>query len=393
MTTILAKENKIYIISFAEKYNIMSYCFYYLTHNIIMKKYIKNKRFFKYIILLFTFFSFFYNFSNYNLFAQDYYYTSNVEHLFTHCLIAYPEIAFKHNNQMREHYAIDCITNKEFINILDELYKRNYILVSLNSCFNVENGIAIKTKIKIPVGKKPLVLSFDDVNYDHKKMGMGMVDKIIVDENGNLASLTKIGNYEDIRYDVEFIPILEQFVKNHPDFSLNNAKGVLNLTGYDGILGYRTSHTNQTNREEEILNAKKVVNKLKENGWEFASHSYGHYHMNKISLEKWENEVNLWKEEVESIVGKTKIYVYPYGEWQVFDNGEICEKHRLLQDAGFYLFCGVGMNTYYSYLPNKLHRVLFMDRKCVDGSTLNANRKELFPFFNPKLVIDSIRKF
>lgn len=349
--------------------------------------------FFTIFVLFLLIFNNFYFLLKKDVYAENnYYYTTNVEHLFTHCLIAYPQIAFNKNNPMKKHYEIDCITSKEFLNILNELYKNNYVLVSLNKCFDVDkNGNAFKRKIKIPTGKKALVLSFDDVNYDHKKMGYGMVDKIIVDKEGNLASLTKFGKKEDVRYDVEFIPILENFVKKHPDFSVDGAKGVINLTGYDGILGYRTSHSNLINRESEINKAKLVVNALKKNGWEFASHSYGHYHMNKIDLNKWQNELKLWQEEVESIVGATKIYVYPYGEWQVFENGELSKKHTLLTKYNFALFCGVGMKTFYSYLPNNNYKVLFMDRKCVDGSTLKANRKELLPFFNPKFVLDSVR--
>lgn len=329
-----------------------------------------------------------------SLCEESFYYTDNVEHLFTHCLIAYPNIAFNKNNHMSQHYSTDCITASEFVKILHSLYQNNYVLVNINDCFKLDvNGQAVKNKIKIPIGKKPLVFGFDDVNYDSKKIGLGMVDKIILDQDNNLASSTTISDKTDIRYDNEFIPILEQFVNRHPDFSINNAKGVINLTGYDGILGYRTSHTNKINRQEEIENAKKVVNKLKQNGWQFACHSYGHYHMNKISTEKFRQEITLWQNEVEPIVGKTRIYVYPYGEWQVFENGEICEKHKLLQEAGFNLFCGVGMKSYYSYLPNSNHhKVLFMDRKCVDGSTLKANNQELSRFFNPLLVLDKNRK-
>lgn len=381
----------------------MSYSLKKIEQTKIMKKQpikLKNKsETIIFICFLTIFMLFFLIINNFTLFLkgkvladENYYYTTEVEHLFTHCLIAYPEIAFDKNNPMNKYYDIDCITSKEFINILDSLYKNNYALVSLNKCFGVDDdGNAFKKKIKIPKCKKALVLSFDDVNYDHKKMGYGMVDKIIVDKNGNLASSTKFGKFEDIRYDVEFIPILENFVKKHPDFSVDGAKGVINLTGYDGILGYRTSHTNLKDRQSEIDKAQKVADVLKNNGWEFASHSYGHYHMNKIDLSKWQNELKLWHEEVEPIVGATKIYVYPYGEWQVFENGEICKKHRLLNEYGFALFCGVGMKTFFSYLPNKNHKVLFMDRKCVDGSTLKAFRKELLPFFNPKLVLDSAR--
>ena len=35
--------------------------------------------------------------------------------------------------------------------------------------------------------------------------------------------------------ELDAIPILDNFVKQHPDFSLNGAKGCLCLTGYEGI--------------------------------------------------------------------------------------------------------------------------------------------------------------
>lgn len=323
---------------------------------------------------------------------SDYYYTSNVEHLFTHCLIAYPEIAFAQNNHMGKHYFNDCITHIEFKNILNELYLKDYILVNLNDCFYVDhNGIAHKQKIKVPKGKKPLVLSFDDVNYDSKKIGLGMVDKIVLDDSGNIACITNTNGKNIISYDREFVTILENFINKHPDFSLNGAKGTINLTGYDGILGYRTSHKNKKNRDTEISNATEVVNKLKSLNWTFACHSYGHYHMKKLSNEQFLNELQLWKEEVEPIIGPTSIYVYPYGEWEVFDNNELCAKHKMLNDYGFKLFCGVGMKSYYSYLYGNKHNVLFMDRKCVDGSTITSQNKELLRFFNPKTITDKTR--
>lgn len=323
----------------------------------------------------------------------EYYYTTNVEHLFTHCLISYPEIAFNKNNYMSKYYNADCLTINEFSKILTCLYQNNYVLVSINECFEVKNNTAIKKKIKVPINKKPLIISFDDVNYDSKKIGKGMVDKIILDENGSIATSTKIGNKIDISYNNEFVTILEEFIKKHPDFSLNKARGTINLTGYDGILGYRTSGKNTQNRQDEIDNAKKVVQALKDLGWNFACHSYGHYHMKNISIDKFKTEMTNWKTEVEPIIGKTKIYVYPYGEWEVFNqSGEICEKHKLLAENGFYLFCGVGMKTFYSYLPNKKHKILFMDRKCLDGNTLRANHKELARFFNPLTILDSIRE-
>ena len=322
--------------------------------------------------------------------TPQYEYTTTVEHLFTHCLIAYPDNAFSHNNPMKDDYNKDCITKDEFKKILWSLYKNDYCLVSIYDTFETNDNIAVKKPVKVPIGKKALILSFDDVNYDHKKMGLGMVDKIIVDSNGKLATSTIVDGNEDVSYSNEFVTILEDFVSQHPDFSPFGDKGTINITGYDGVLGYRTQSKNTQNREEEIENAKKVIKKLKQVGWNFASHSYGHYHMNKLTDEQFFEEIKLWKNEVEPLVGKTKVYVYPYGEWQVFDDlGNISKKHQYLIDAGFELFCGVGMQTFFDYLPNRnKNKVLFMDRKVVDGNTLRKKDANLYRFFDPEAVYD-----
>ena len=180
-------------------------------------------------------------------------YTGIVEHWFTHALIAFPEITVETNT---EYYWKDCITPYEFKHFLQALYDYGFILVDPSICIENPSGdgktFAWADKLMLPEGKKPLIMSFDDVVYDSRKMHCGMVDKIIVDENGELASYTKHLNGEEvISYDNEFIPIIEQFCKEHPDFSHNGAKGVIALTGFAGVLGYRTNRQSE-NRESEI---------------------------------------------------------------------------------------------------------------------------------------------
>ena len=326
--------------------------------------------------------------------AQDHYFTDDIHHLFTHCLLAYPEIAFDNNNSMKKYLTKDCLTVSEFSNILKSLYNNDFVLIDINSVFKVDkNGNAIKQKVQVPVGKKPLILSFDDVVYDQKKLSKGMVDKIII-QNNKLCTQTVINNQTHISLTNEFIPVLENFVSNFPDFSVNGAKGTICLTGYDGILGYRTCNKNKNNRQEEIENVKPVIKKLKENGWSFACHSYGHYHMKKISEEDFLQDINLWKNEVEPLIGKTQIYVYPYGEWEITKDNNISPKHQILKQAGFKLFCGVGMKQFYSYLPFEntiTEKVLFMDRTCLDGYTLTNQKNKLAPYFDTEQVIDDIR--
>ncbi|MFQ9739281.1 MAG: hypothetical protein ACLR06_17395 [Christensenellaceae bacterium] len=54
----------------------------------------------------------------------------------------------------------------------------------------------------------------------------------------------------------EFVPIVEEFVAKHPDFSYRGARGTIFLTGFDGILGYRTQR-DSPNRKRETEKAKK----------------------------------------------------------------------------------------------------------------------------------------
>ena len=39
----------------------------------------------------------------------------------------------------------------------------------------------------------------------------------------------------------DLVPLLDEFIEEHPDFSYRGAKAVLAFTGYNGILGYRTA--------------------------------------------------------------------------------------------------------------------------------------------------------
>ena len=119
--------------------------------------------------------------------------------------------------------------------------------------------------------------------------------------------LKDMGEDEDLSYeyveddgsvsvgDYDMVPLIDRFVEKHPDFSYRGAKGILALTGYNGILGYRTDESYETrpadldenkvqwldahpdfSLEKERAAAKKVADAMKAEGWEFASHTWGH---------------------------------------------------------------------------------------------------------------------
>lgn len=294
-----------------------------------------------------------------------------IEHLFTHCLIAHPEVAFARHNEYGRHLDKDCLTPYEFRRILNFLYEGGYALVDIRKTFRETGETAERCSFEFPADKKPLILSFDDVVYASKNQGKGMADKLIVND-GSISAYTQ-SNTPQI-HKQEFVPILEDFISEHPDFSYQNARGTIFLTGFDGILGYRTQRSSP-NRSEETQKAKKVVAALKKKGWNFGCHSYAHGHMKKYTEEQMTSDLNKWKTEVEPLVGATKLYAYPYGEWILGANCSDARQQALIQ-AGFRLFCGVGENPYYTKMPLGEHqtKILFQDRCALDGISLRCDR-------------------
>lgn len=314
-------------------------------------------------------------------------YKGPVEHIFFHPLIAYPELAFD-NDSMSKGYDDWFVTVKEFDRILASLYKNQYVLISMDQLYEWKTVNGKKTLAKkpllLPKNKKPLVLSVDDMNYYDYMLKNGNVFKLILDDQGNVAtySLTPKGE-KNIAYDNEIVPILDTFVKEHPDFSVDGAKGTIALTGFQGVLGYRTNELTSPPYETEKAAAMKVINRMKETGWRFASHGYGHRDARKVSYQSLVEDTKRWKKEVEPLIGDTPVYIYPYGS-RVDTNSN---KYKFLVNAGFSVLCGVGPQPYLQYMPDSM----MMDRRHIDGIALKTQGDKLEQLFDSKEVIDSVR--
>ena len=158
-----------------------------------------------------------------------------VPHLFFHSLIADPKQAFD-GDRKEAGYDDYMVTQQEFERILDALYKNDYVLVRPTDLAKEANGKIVETPVRLPKGKHPLVLSQDDVNYYEYMEGDGFAKNLKV-KDGKIVN-TMVGK-PDGAY--ELVPIVDAFVQSHPDFSYKGAKGLLGITGYNGVLGYRSS--------------------------------------------------------------------------------------------------------------------------------------------------------
>ena len=330
-------------------------------------------------------------------------YEGTVEHLFFHPLVAYPEQAFDGDAQSD---GIDdyMVTVDEYKAILESLYARDFILVDIGDVWSESTNETgeprmVKNTLYLPEGKKPLIISFDDVCYYPYMQGNGFPYKLILDEEGHICSwgLDPTGE-EVVSHDLDAIPILDRFVEEHPDFSPFGAKAALGLTGYAGILGYRTgtdtkswTPEQEAHRQKEREAVKPIIKELKRTGWTFASHSWGHIRLGgSRSLESIQRDTERWLHEVGSLVGPTKIFIYPHGERPDGDDwhktGPI---FRYLQSQGFRVFASVGINSF-SHIKNDISAVI-CDRLHPDGTTLRGSKKVVEwyrPFYDTEEIID-----
>lgn len=339
---------------------------------------------------------------------------STIPHIFFHTLVVDTSRAFNDEIAISKQDGVNKVndynyvmtTVSEFCRVLEEMYSRGYVLVSIYDIAAYETQadgtqIMVHQPIYLPEGKKPFVLSVDDVSYYEYMDGHGFASKLVVGEDGTPTNEYIMADGTVVYGSYDVVPILDDFVETHPDFSYHGAKGIIALTGYEGIFGYRTSdfwynsdcdyfsqyfswnlenntvkkqtmYYDNPNIEEDKETAKKVAEACKEDGWLFASHTWGH---NKVgdsgSYERFESDTLLWDREVKPLLGDVDIIIYPQGEdlyegsWRGYDPENA--KYQLLKQMGFSYFCSVDSNLGWTQLGTEYFR---MGRANVDGQRM-----------------------
>ncbi|HOD92714.1 MAG TPA: hypothetical protein PL054_02445 [Clostridia bacterium] len=339
-------------------------------------------------------------------------YTGIVYNMFFHSLVLYPDIAF---SSSRGTELFNIMTTKyEFIKCLDKLYDHGYILINASDVYDIyiqdgQEYLKIKEYILLPEGKKPLILSFDNLSFTHANVGF--CKKLVLDNQNNLASIVTIDGIDTMTYDGEHILILNDFVKQHPDFSYNNAMATIGMSGYESLFGYNTADLNSQNRQDELQNAKIIADKLKEMGYVFANHSYYHYSNSSdipsryTDFEWLKYDTELWKQYIEPILGKTNIYITPggknYSVSKYVDGDKTDPCYNYLVSAGYQIILSVGRGQAYT---NKIIGIsnptffygtsLFMDRYNIDGKSFykeDVKLEDVFGFTYAE-IIDPVRE-
>lgn len=324
-----------------------------------------------------------------------------ITHIFFHTLIVDTDRAFD-EDYTSSGYNLVMTTVDEFKKIMKQMYDRGYVLVSLHDIAHVEkdsdgNEVMTKGEILLPEGKKPFVLSQDDVCYYEYMENDGFACRLFIDDYGKPSCEYKDadGNVHYGAYDL--VPILEEFIEEHPDFSYRGARGILALTGYNGVFGYRTDtayENTNTNYKADIEEAKKTAQGLRDAGWELASHSWGHLNLGQVSYERFKTDTDKWENRVESIIGDTDIIIYSFGDdigsWYPYEHDN--ERYNYLYGKGFRYFCNVDSAQYWVQLTDEYLR---QGRRNLDGQRmyedLSGDAERLKDLMDVESVFDPAR--
>lgn len=330
--------------------------------------------------------------STLTLFGGSYNSVFEISHLYFNPLIADVTKAFDGDGDTKG-YNMYNITVLEFQRMLQSLYDQGYVLIRMSDIAQKqiqEDGTTkyVPNKIYLRKGKKPIIISENDVTYHKYMQDDGIASKIVLDEEGNLVCEMHQADETVLTGAYDIVPVVNEFVKEHPDFSYKGAKGLLTLTGYDGIFGYRTNDKTSPTYEADKEAAKKVALALKEDGWELGSHSWGYKDMRAGDINLLKKDTLRWQEEVGTLTGPTDIYAFPFGNDIESASGTYkSDKYQFLKSSGFNLFLGVYKEPWLHVKTNYVR----MTRRPVDGQALLEFPDRLADLFKVEEIIDTRR--
>lgn len=330
-----------------------------------------------------------------------------ITHVFFHTLTVDNSKAFDGDHD-EAGYNQYMTTIPEFNQMIQTMYEKGYVMVSPHDMAKVDKeGNVTRGKIMLPPGKIPFVLSQDDVSYYHYMSDDGFPTRLVLVDGEVKCEF--IDDRGKVFYgDYDMVPLIDTFVKAHPDFSYHGRKGILALTGYNGVLGYRTDAAYLTGEnlyedqrefleqnpdfdyEKEVSEAKKVADAMKKNGWEFASHTWGHKNVSSSSLEELIADNDRWVATAQPILGKTDMIIFAFGadigNWDVYSADN--PKYVYYKNSGYNYFMNVDSSQYWVQITDRYFR---QGRRNLDGYRMYYNPEMLSDLFDVSEVWDDDR--
>ena len=307
--------------------------------------------------------------------------------------LADPTYGQKGSNQYNRNF----VTTAEFSEILKRLYDNGYVLVQLSDFYSNETGSYRETKLQLPIGKKPVMLTETHCNYysymvdpdrdgQPDSNGAGFANKLYWNQ-GFYNEMTRADG-STVRGSFDLVPILEDFIRLHPDFSYQGARAILAFSGYDGIFGYRitSEDLDAATVETERQNATALVQKLREAGYVMACYTYANTDYSVRSAAAIEEDITLWQEKIAPVVGQTDILVFAR-DADIGTSYTGNEKFQVLHAHGYRFF--LGSTPFLSHEVKDSY--VRHSRLMVTASTIEHNSQWFDGIFNTTELLDDRR--
>ena len=326
---------------------------------------------------------------------------SLIPNLSFHVLIEDLPRAMADDDDLAGSYNRNFVSTGEFKAILNQLYANGYVLVDFGSITDVQDKVDgtkqyMAQPVYLPADKKPIMITETMANYygymiDSNDDGVadaggdGFASKLVV-QNGEIKAeyVDKDGN--TLIGDYDLIPILETFIKEHPDFSYQGARATVAVTGYEGVFGYRTNTSyvasvSQAYYDEQVAGAKEVVNALKEKGYNIACFTYSNKDYGNMSATQITADLTEWTKQITPVVGEVDTLIFAR-EGNIPDyNGNL---FNVLYKSGFRYFVSKGTKPWAEVNSNYVRQ----NRLMVTGNAMQWNTSWFTGIFDCASVLD-----
>ena len=331
---------------------------------------------------------------------------SAIANLSFQMLIVDTDRAFN-DTQYKVQYKNNFITVSEFENILNQLYAKGYVLVDFDSFVTetvAEDGSVTygTTPIYLPSGKTPIMLSQTMVNYYNHMLatdaadpdggyGDGFASKLVV-RNGEVVAEYMDAQGNTMYGEYDFVPILNRFIEEHPDFSYKGARAILAVTGDEGLFGYRTMPSvvqsqGQSYYDNEVAGAKEVIEALRNQGYTIACYTYANKDYSSYSATEIQADMDLWTKEVTPILGECDTIIFAKGTDISTSTNYQGNKFNVLYNKGFRYFIGASQVAWAEVNTTYVRQTRVM----VTGKDMTNAASTYTRYFDAKSALDSAR--
>lgn len=326
-----------------------------------------------------------------------------IPNLSFHVLMQDPVRAFA-DKENGGQYNRNFVTTEEFSKILNQLYNNGYVLVDLKHfvASNVDLTGSMNfayDSIYLPEGKKPVMITETMVNYfeymvDGNKdgepdaMGAGFANKLVLDGNGDIKASYVDMNNQTLVGDYDLVPILESFIKEHPDFAYKGSRAILAVSGSQGVFGYRTDSSYVASKgadyqQAQIAEAKVVVDALREKGYTIACYSYANKDYRQLSVNEIRTDIQNFTSQAIPVLGEVDTIVFARGTDIDDYSGN---KFSVLYDAGYRYFVGATTSSEIKTDINITY--VHQTRLMVTGNALAWHSNLFTNYFDCNVVLD-----